>query len=196
VLTFAGPIVVQGALVKIVQSVHEARRPESAVALFRATGDRIGSLIGASLLYSLGVAIGLILLIVPGLLAAARWSLMAPMIMLEGRSALPAQEQSSKTVRGVVGTLGNRTRLALGVVAVSWLVGNALPTALAYVPSFGLWDWAVWLLAILLTMLTAPYEAHVLSVLYYRFVDPERPTIDPRVQSWPSVWHGAALEAA
>lgn len=71
-LTLAGPMIVQGALVKIVQSVHEAERPESAAGLFRAAGERIGSLIGASLLYSLGIIVGLVLLVVPGLLAAAR----------------------------------------------------------------------------------------------------------------------------
>jgi hypothetical protein len=76
VLSLAGPILVQGALVKIVQSVHEGTRPQSALSLLRDAGDRIGSLFGASLIYSLGVVVGLILLVVPGLLAAARWSLM------------------------------------------------------------------------------------------------------------------------
>jgi len=27
-----------------------------------------------------------------------------------------------------------------------------------------------------------------LSVLYYRLTDPGRPTIDPVVRTWPSVW--------
>lgn len=195
VLTFAGPIVVQGALVKIVESVHEARRPESSTTLFRAAGERIGSLIGASLIYSLGVVVGLVLLVVPGLLAAARWSLMAPMIMLEGRWAMPARERSSRLVSGKIGGLGNRTWFALGVVVVSWLLTNSLPTMLAYAPSVGLWDWGVWLVAVVVTTLGAPYQAHVLSVLYYRLVDPERPAIHPQVRTWPSVWHGAVVEA-
>ena len=39
-----------------------------------------------------------------------------------------------------------------------------------------------------------PFEAHVLSVLYYRLVEPERPAIDPQVRSWPSVWAGPIPE--
>lgn len=121
---------------------------------------------------------------------------MAPMIMLEGRWAMPARERSSRLVRGQIGGLGNRTWFALGVVVVSWLLTNALPTALAYAPSLGPWDWGVWLVALVATTLAAPYQAHVLSVLYYRLVDPERPAIDPRVRAWPSVWHGAVVEGA
>jgi hypothetical protein len=34
------------------------------------------------------------------------------------------------------------------------------------------------------------FQAHALSVLYYRLVDPQRPAIDPQVRTWPSVWAG------
>ena len=39
--------------------------------------------------------------------------------------------------------------------------------------------------------LTAPFEAHVLSVVYYRLTDPERPVIHEDVARWQSVWAGA-----
>ena len=38
--------------------------------------------------------------------------------------------------------------------------------------------------------LTAPYEAHILTVLYSRFADPKAPVIHPDVRSWCSVWEG------
>ena len=91
ILSFAGPLLVQGALVRIVRSVHEGTRPEGALALLNDANSRLLSLVGASLIYSLGVIFGLILLIVPGLLVAARWSLMAPAIMLEGSLAFSAR---------------------------------------------------------------------------------------------------------
>jgi hypothetical protein len=73
ILSFAGPLLVQGALVRIVRSVHEGTRPEAAPgALLNDANSRLLSLVGASLIYSLGVIFGLILLIVPGLLVAAR----------------------------------------------------------------------------------------------------------------------------
>jgi hypothetical protein len=39
--------------------------------------------------------------------------------------------------------------------------------------------------------LTAPFEAHVLSVVYYRLTDPERPVIHEDVRHWRSVWVGS-----
>jgi len=40
------------------------------------------------------------------------------------------------------------------------------------------------------TVSAVPFQAHALSVLYYRLVDPQRPAIDPQVRMWPSVWAG------
>lgn len=195
VLLVGGPIIVQGALVKIVQSVHEGNRPEEAVVLVRAAWSRIGSLIGASLIYAFGVIVGLLLLVVPGLLAAARWSLMAPAIMLEGHYAMPARERSSKLVRGEVGGLGNRTWFVLGVIVVAWLLAT-VPTAVVWGSSSGFWGWALWFVSAAWSTVVAPYQAHVLSVLYYRLVDPEQPAVDPHVWSWPSVWQGPVAETA
>jgi len=36
--------------------------------------------------------------------------------------------------------------------------------------------------------LAAPFDAHVLTVLYYRVTDPARPVIHPDVLHWKSVW--------
>jgi hypothetical protein len=40
------------------------------------------------------------------------------------------------------------------------------------------------------TVSAVSFQSHVLSVLYYRLVDPQRPAIDPQVRTWPSVWAG------
>ena len=39
--------------------------------------------------------------------------------------------------------------------------------------------------------LTAPLEAHVLTVIYYRLTEPERPVIHEDVAGWESVWEAA-----
>src|SRR5436309_12139484 len=75
-----GPVLVQGALVEIVANIHQGRRPERIPELLARARDRFWSLLGASLMYGFGVIFGLILLVVPGLLAASRWCLMAPLI--------------------------------------------------------------------------------------------------------------------
>jgi hypothetical protein len=190
VLSVAGPLLVQGALVKIVRSVHQGTRVESAFSLLLDAGRRLGSLLGASLIYFVGVVFGLLLLVVPGLLVAARWALMAPAIMLEGRWAFAARERSRRIMRGeITNGLGDRTWLALGVVLVSFVLTIGVSSvAVAFTDdwSWG-WPWGAW---IVLNALAAPFQAHALSVLYYRLVDPDRPVIDPRVSSWPSVWEG------
>jgi hypothetical protein len=191
VLSFAGPILVQGALVKIVRDVHEGVRPETTIGLLRSAWRRLASLVGASIVYSLGLVIGLVLLIVPGLLAAARWALMAPAIMLEGRETMPAQARSRAIVVGEIENgLGDRTRLALGVVVTSFLLTAGLPSVITFLVYRHVWDWAAWVFGVLVSALLAPYQAHVLSVLYYRLVDPQRPAVDPQVWTWPSVWRG------
>src|SRR5436189_1325221 len=68
----------------------------SDLALLNDANSRLLSLVGASLIYSIGVVIGLVLLIVPGLLVAARWSLMAPAIMLEEKLAFSAKDRSDR----------------------------------------------------------------------------------------------------
>jgi hypothetical protein len=50
---------------------------------------------------------------------------------------------------------------------------------------------SVWLGGTIASALTVPYTAHVLSVLYYRLTEPERPVLPqepPRRDTWRSVW--------
>jgi hypothetical protein len=193
VLSFAGPLLVQGALVKIVCSVHEGTRPEPALALLRDANSRLLTLVGASLIYSFGAVFGLLLLIVPGLLVLARWSLMAPAIMLEGRTAFSAKDRSREIVRGQAESgLGDRTWFAFWVVVIAYAVTGIAPGIAAAAADAWAGSWAIW---IVLSALAVPFQAHALSVLYYRLVDPQRPAIDPQVKTWASVWAGP-LESA
>jgi hypothetical protein len=187
-----GPVLVQGALVLIVRNVHEGERPLEILELGRRAGRRFFSLLGASIVYAFGVAFGLIALIVPGLLAASRWALLAPGIMLENRRTFDALDRSRRIVRGQDSTLGEQTWNVLGVVVVTYLITSLLPAAvLLAIFGFGPSHARIAIGAIVST-LTAPYSAHVLSVLYYRLTDPDRPVIDPAVRRWPSVWKGPA----
>ncbi len=192
--SLGGPVLVQGALVLIVRNVHEGNRPAEIIDLGRIAGRRFLSLLGASILYVLGVGLGLLAFIVPGLLAASRWSLMAPGIMLEHRTTFRALDRSRALVRGVDTSLGDRTWTVFGIVAVTFVLTGVIPAAVV-IAVFGVHrspgDWQIVANAVLSTF-TAPYAAHVLSVVYYRLTDPDRPAIHPQVRNWPSVWEGAA----
>ncbi|MGZ4309681.1 MAG: hypothetical protein ACXVRG_10155, partial [Gaiellaceae bacterium] len=168
----AGPVIVQGALVEIVRNIHEGRRPERIGALYAESGRKFWSLLWASIVYGFGVIFGLIALIVPGLLAAARWCLMAPLIMLEGQDAGSARRRSSELV-------GGRTGAVLLIVVVNFIVLSA--------PAWTLWRASGWSLPALLAgqfvwnSLTAPFDAHVLTVIYYRLTDHIRQIVHPDV---------------
>jgi hypothetical protein len=190
--SFGGPVLVQGALVFIVRNVHEGRRPEEIMALGRAAGRRLLALLGASILYALGISFGLLLLIVPGLLAASRWSLMAPAIMLDNESVFGALDDSRGTVRGKRSALGDQTWRVLGVVAATFVLTAVIPTAVEIAVFRFHTSHLRTVITAVVSTLTAPFAAHVLTVLYYRLTDPDRPTIHPDVRRWPSVWKGPA----
>ncbi len=180
-LGLAGPILVQGALVEIVRNVHDGQPPASVSALYERSQQRFWRLLGASVIYGLGVTFGLLLLIVPGLLAAARWALLAPLIMIERLGVFDALERSRSLVKGHTGAV-------LGAVILAFLLLSAPGLLLAVEFPGGPAGFTFF--SIVWGSLTAPFGAHMLSVVYFRLVDPEQPVINPVVRQWQSVWRG------
>jgi hypothetical protein len=169
-LGLIGGLLVQGALVDVVRDLHEGRRPVSVGDLYERTRGRLGTLVATSLLYGLGVGIGLLLLIVPGLVAAARWALIVPLVVIEGRGPRDAFARSSELVRGQTGRV-------LALIAISTLitavVSLVITTAVAFLPSF----LAAWIGGAVAGAIAVPFQAHVLTVLYYRSTEPGRPVL-------------------
>src|SRR4051794_7483589 len=71
---FVGTTLVQGALVEVVEDEHRGRAPRRLVELYRTSASRLASMLWVSILMGIGVGIGLVLLIVPGVLLAIRWA--------------------------------------------------------------------------------------------------------------------------
>jgi hypothetical protein len=182
-IDLAAPVFVQGALIEIVRNVHEGRAAKTVGALYDTARRRFWSLFWASIVYSFGVCFGLLLLVVPGLLAAARWSLMAPFVVLESDDVSDALDKSRATVMG-------RTGEVMWIVVVTFVLLSGASALIGY---FVLPGGAVTsiLFSFVWSSLTAPFEAHVLSVVYYRLTDPDRPVIHEDVSHWRSVWAGA-----
>jgi hypothetical protein len=186
VLALAAPMLVQGMLIVLVEDVHEGRRATETRAVASIALRRLPSLVGASILYFFGVALGLLLLIVPGLIAAARWCLMTPLIVLENRDVGESRAASSGLVSGKTGRV-------LIVVALLAALEYGLPEyARTRLDSGAGAELAYYGLLVLAT----PYVAHVLSALYYRLADPLRPVIAERHGRLGSAWDEHALEDA
>src|ERR1041384_3030969 len=84
VVGLIGTFLVQGALTLAVDDVRDGRIDTSIGELYSRTRPHLAGLIVAGVLAAVGIGLGLVLLIVPGLYLLTRWALVVPTIMLEG----------------------------------------------------------------------------------------------------------------
>ena len=91
---------VQAALVELVRDVRDGRADRSVVETYRAVQPHLMAVIIAGILAGIGIAIGLVLLIVPGLFLLTIWSMLVPVIVIEGKSAGESFSRSREVVRG------------------------------------------------------------------------------------------------
>jgi hypothetical protein len=178
--SLAGPALVQGALIGIVRNVHEGRAPESIKQLLGDARGRLWRLIGAAFVYAFGIIGGLLLFVVPGLIVVARWSLMPAVVMLEGKGVGDARRRSRELVRGHTFAVFMCLLLSGLVVAAPAVVVLTARTGFGS-STFVNFVWSA---------LTAPFIAHLLTVIYYRRAEFTRPVIDPAVLQWENVWEG------
>jgi hypothetical protein len=99
-LGIIGVFWLQGALTEAVNDVRDGRADLSIGDTFKRVQPKLGSIIGAGILAGLGIVLGLILFIVPGLYLLTIWSLIVPAIVLEGKPAMESFGRSRELVRG------------------------------------------------------------------------------------------------
>jgi hypothetical protein len=181
VLTIMGTAILQGGLVEVVRGLHDDGDddPSALEALVGGAG-RLGRLVGIALMQGIGVGLGLLLFIVPGLLALTRWAIAVPVAVIEDRKT-DASIKRSKEILAGNGLNVFKVIFATGVLTI--LVGLPFSLASAHAGPLG---W--WVASTLASMLTAPYAAHALTVVYYALVQPERPVLLEPGQRWHSVW--------
>ena len=103
-LTFAIGVVAatlyQGMVVGLVKDVQDGRRDSSVGELIDATWPVVLPLIGAGLLSGIGIGIGMVLFLVPGLILLTIWAVIAPVIVVEHSGVIDAFGRSRELVRG------------------------------------------------------------------------------------------------
>lgn len=181
VLAFTGTALVQGGLVEIVRGLHVDGDDEASVgeALSRASG-RVLKLVRVSLLSSIFIGVGFLLFVVPGFILMTRWAVAVPVAMLEGGNARDALRRSREMVDGN-GWSVFKVMFAVGMLTAIVMFPFVLVSANA-----GLFGW--WVAVTISSMLTAPYAAHALTVVYYALADPQRPVVLDPGHRWQSVW--------
>lgn len=149
----------QGMVVELVRDVQDGRRDSSAGQLFRGVAPIVLPLIGLSILLGIGVTIGFILIIVPGLFLITIWSVAAPSLVVERRGVFAAFGRSRELVRGhgwqVFGVILVVIGLSIVVSIIAAVIASGLGTVGVAI--------AQWVLDILL----APFTGLIGAVLYF-----------------------------
>jgi hypothetical protein len=134
----------------------------------------VGRLVAVDLISSFGLALGLVLLVVPGLMLFARYVLAAPVLKIEGLSIGAAFRRSSELSRGhrwfVLLLLGGLYLLTEGLTAVLQdgaveAIGHTLPS-----------DWAI---AVAVGVVITPVWAVGLCVVAWTLIHHERHALRP-----------------
>jgi Membrane domain of glycerophosphoryl diester phosphodiesterase len=156
-----GTFLVQGALTLAVDDVRDGRIDTSIGELYARTRPHLGALIVAGVLAAIGIGLGLLLLIAPGLYLLTRWALIVPTIVLEGRSAGESFGRSNDLTEGhrwaVLG-------VALVTLLASAVISNiVISIFLAVLPDF----LGVWLGSVVAHCVTTPFLALAWTVMYF-----------------------------
>ncbi len=166
VVGIAGAFIVQAALVETVRDVRDGRADRTIGETFRAVQPRLGSVIVTGVLAGVGIAIGLVLLIVPGLYLLTIWSMLIPVIVIEGRSTGEAFSRSQEVVRGHGWSVFG---LVIVVFLVSAIASGIVTAVFSPLPAF----LQSWLGSLVGDSLTAPFVAAALTTAYFRLTGSE-----------------------
>jgi uncharacterized membrane protein len=162
----------QAALVKAVEDVRDGPADLSLGDTLRAARPYVGRVALASILAGIAIALGLVLLIVPGLFLLTIWCLIVPVIVLEGAGVSAAFERSRDLVRGygwqVFGTLVLVWLLLILTNLVITAVLAPLPEAAQQVIS-----------GVVSGTLISPFVALVLTMGYFRLRAAHTGTTEP-----------------
>jgi hypothetical protein len=155
----AGQALYVGFVVKLVEDVRDGRRDLTMGDLFSAAAPSILPLIGFGILFGIGVGIGLILLIVPGLILITLWAVGAPAIVAEGAGPIEAFGRSYRLVKGNGWSVFGALLVTLIIVVLVRIVLLAIAS--------GIGDGAVVVAVILAGALTAPIFALAVTVMFF-----------------------------
>ena len=175
-VALAGVFWLQGALVVAIEDLRDGRADLSIGETLSRVRPRMNTLGVVGVLAALGITIGFIFLIVPGLLLATWWLLVVPVVMLEGRSVLEAFGRSRELVRGNGWSVFGLIVLTfLVLLAAGIVVGIVLTIVLAPLDA----SLQRYVSDVVSNTLFAPFAALAFTLAYYRLRDLERAAAVP-----------------
>ena len=174
IVSLVGVFWLQGALVRAVEDVRDGRADLSLGDTFERVRPQLGAIIVGGLLAAIGILIGLVLLIVPGLVLLTWWVLVIPVIVLEEARAGEAFSRSRELVRGHGWSV-------FGVIVLTLLIviGVSIVLSLLLLPVS---DWLQNFVSNVVSgTLVAPFIAVTWTLLYYRLRAAKEPAVESPV---------------
>jgi hypothetical protein len=175
IVSLVGTFWVQGALVYAVDDVRDGRIDSSVGDLFERVKPYLGTLIVAGILAGLGIAVGFVLLIVPGLVLLTWWCLIVPVIVLEGKQVGESFSRSRELVRGHGWTVFAIVILSVLAIAIA---SGLIQAIFSFLGPF----LRYWLGGAIANAIVDPFLAVALTLMYFHLRESpagETPTTAP-----------------
>lgn len=172
-VSLAGIFWLQGALVTAIEDVRDGKADLSIGETLAHIRPRLNTLALAGILAALGVTLGFILLIVPGFFLLTIWSLIVPVIVLEGSGTMDSFGRSRELTRGNRWGVFGRIIVTVLIVGIAGGIVSAITRAILpeqideYVAN------------VISSSVTAPYAALVWTLMYYRLRQAREPATAP-----------------
>jgi hypothetical protein len=162
-ISLVGVFWLQGALVLAVDDVRDGRADLSLEETLSRVLPKLNTLTIAGLLAGIGISIGLVLLIVPGLYLLTIWLLIVPVIMLEGAGIIDSFGRSRELVSGQGWNVFGVVVLTIAIYLAVWIVIGIVEAATA--------NWIDFLLNVATQTAVAPLFALSWTLTYFALRD-------------------------
>ena len=90
----------QGMVVETARDILDGRRDQTIGGLFGSAGPVVGTLIVVGILAGIAIAIGLVLLIIPGLILITIWAVVVPVVVIERTGVFESFGRSRELIKG------------------------------------------------------------------------------------------------
>jgi hypothetical protein len=168
VIWFVGVFLLQGALVTAVADIRDGRADLSVEETFRRAQPFLGRIAGASILAGIGISLGILALVIPGLILATIWLFIVPVIVLENASVGDSFGRSRELVRGYGINVFGVIVLTILLILVASLV---LSSVLLFLPD----ELTRFLSDVVSGTVTTPFITLAWTLLYFRMRDAKEP---------------------